>query len=225
MVHWMDFIRRFTKDRFSRASLRYLVFAGVSLILVSGFFSRGYILTLDMVFTKNVFHVSNLFYGLTTSYSVTPSIAFLDFLNILFSVEFIQKLSFFLIFFLSGISAYKMCPEEWGIGRYFAGFLYTINPFVYVRVLAGHWLLLLAYAVTPFAVKSFMDFFETPSIKKSIYVAFLLTLVFALETHTPFLLLIIFGIFFLAAALELRKKMDKVFDLSKSTALVILFLL
>jgi len=221
----MDSVRRFARDLFFRASLCYFVFAGVSLILVSGFFSRGYILTLDMVFTKNVFHVSSLFYGLTNSFSVTPLFAFLDFLNILFSVEFIQKLSFFLIFFLSGISAYKMCPEEWGTGKYFAGFLYMINPFVYVRVLAGHWLLLLAYAVTPFAVKSFMDFFKTQSFKKSIYVAFLLTLVFALETHTPFLLLIVFGIFFLAAALELRKKSGRVFDLSKSTALVILFLL
>ncbi|MCZ7370638.1 MAG: hypothetical protein O8C66_09020 [Candidatus Methanoperedens sp.] len=139
----------------------------------------------------------------------------------MFSAEVIQKLIFFIIFFLSGISAYKLCPEEWGIGRYFAGFLYMINPFVYVRFLAGHWLLLLAYAVTPFVIKGFMDFFASPSTKRAVYVAFLLTFVFALETHTPFLLLIVFGIFFLMAVIEARKKID----LSKYAALVLLFLL
>jgi hypothetical protein len=208
----------------SKKSVPYFIFAVFALLLVSGFFLPGYILTLDMVVTRNSFDISGLFYGLSSSYSIAPFIAFLKLFNIFFSVEFIQKLSFFFIFFISGISAYKLCPEEWRVGRYFAGFLYMLNPFVYVRFLAGHWLLLLAYAVTPFVIKGFMDYFKTPSMKNAVYVAFLLTFVFALETHTPFLLFIVFGFFFLAKLMDSRKS-GEVLNLSKSTLLLGLFLL
>ncbi|HEY9205836.1 MAG TPA: hypothetical protein VIO58_07930 [Candidatus Methanoperedens sp.] len=153
-----------------------------------------------------------------------PLFALLDFLSVLVPVEFIQKSLFFLIFFISGISAYRMCPEEWGIGRYFAGFLYMLNPFIYVRFLAGHWLILLAYSVVPFVVKGFMDYFEAPSIKKSVNIAFLLTFVFILEIHTPFLLFIVLGIFYILNLAESRKT-GKALEISKSTAFVFLFLL
>ena len=32
-----------------------------------------------------------------------------------------------------------------------------INPFVYLRFMAGHWLILLAYSITPFVVKSIIN--------------------------------------------------------------------
>ncbi len=210
---------------FSKNSLPYFVFAFFSLLLISDFFSSGYILTLDTIVSENVYHVSSLFYGLSSSYSIAPFIAILSFLNMFFSVEFIQKLSYFFIFFISGISAYKLCPEEWGIGRYFAGFLYMLNPFVYVRFIAGHWLLLLAYAVTPFAIKGLIDFFDVPSTEKGIKVVFLLTSIFVLETHTPFLLLIVFGVLFIVKLVEYRKIDDKIFSLSKSIILIGILLL
>jgi len=193
MAPWINPILRLKEYLFSKSSLPYFVFAVFALLLVSDFFSSGYILTLDAVFSENVFRVSSLFYGLSGSYSVAPFIALLRFLNVLFSVEFIQKLSFFFIFFISGISAYKLCPEEWRMGRYFAGFLYMLNPLVYVRFLAGHWLILLAYAVTPFAIKGLMDFYDAPSTKRAIKFVFLLTSIFVIETHMPILVLTVFG--------------------------------
>jgi len=203
----------------------YFVFSIVAFALVSDFTSSGYILTLDTVFAKNVFQISDTFFGLSPSYSVTPFLAFLNFLNIFFSVEFIQKLSFFLIFFVSGFSAYKMCPEDRGIGRYFAGFLYMLNPFIYVRFLAGHWLLLIAYAVTPFVVKAFMDFFEIKSTRNTIYIAFLLTFVFVLETHTPFLLLVLFAVFYIVKLTGYRENHSNISSLSRSCALFGILLL
>ncbi|HEY9246510.1 MAG TPA: hypothetical protein VIO11_06660, partial [Candidatus Methanoperedens sp.] len=199
----------------------YIVFFVLALVLVQGFFSKGYILTLDMIFAPDTFRITNSFYGFENIYSIFPLYAVLDFLGFFIQAEVIQKLLFFLIFFVSGISAYRMCPAEWGIGRYFAGFLYMLNPFIYVRFLAGHWLILLAYAVVPFAVKGFMDFFEAPSTRKSIYIAFLLTFVFTLETHTPFLLFIVLGIFFILNLIESRKALE----ISKYTASIFLFLL
>ncbi|MDO8724659.1 MAG: hypothetical protein Q7J35_01155 [Candidatus Methanoperedens sp.] len=100
-----------------------------------------------------------------------------------------------------------------------------LNPFVYVRFLAGHWLLLLAYAVTPFAIKGLIDFFEDPSTKRAIKVVFLLTYIFVLETHTPFLLLIVFGVLFLVKLVEYRKIDAKIFSLSRSIILIGLLLL
>lgn len=218
-------LRRLQEYLFSKSSLPYFIFAVFSLLLVSDFFSSGYILTLDTIVSENVYHVSSIFYGLSNSYSIAPFIAILSFLNVFFSVEFIQKLSFFLIFFISGISAYKLCPEEWEMGRYFAGFLYMVNPFIYIRFLAGHWLLLLAYAVTPFAIKGLIHFFDAPSIKRAIIFVFLLTSLFVIETHTPFLLLIVFGVIFLVELVEFRNNSDKIFSLSKSIFLIGIFLL
>ena len=224
-MHRIYSIWKLKKNNFHKDSLYYLVFFLIALSLVLDFFSPGYILTLDMIFSDRGFHVSNLFYGLSNSYSITPFIAFLNFLNVVIPAEYIQKLSFFLIFFVSGVSAYKLCPAEWGLGRYFAGFLYMLNPFIYVRFLAGHWLLLLAYAITPLVVRYFIDFFKDTSTKKAIYVAFLMTFIFVLETHTPFLLLIVFSVFFLAKLLDYKKNGSKILNLSRSVFLVGIFLL
>lgn len=210
-----------------RDNISIIVFFIFSLLPVSYFFSSGYILTLDMVFADGAFWASavNLFYGFGSSFSSAPFIMILGFLDILLPVEFIQKLSFFLIFFVSGISAYKLCPEKCGIGRYFAGFLYMFNPFIYVRFLAGHWLLLLAYAITPLIVKGMMDFIKSPSTPRAVITALLLTSVFVIETHTPFLLLMLFFVFLIAAILESRKNHSKVIELGRSTALFLIFLL
>ena len=231
MTGWIDSILEKKQILFSKHYFYYFVFSILSLVLVMNFFSPGYILTLDMIFTPDTFRISDPFYGLGNQYSTLPLYAFLDFLGIFFSNEIIQKLLFFLVFFVSGVSMYKLCPEEWGIGRYFAGFLYMINPFIYVRFLAGHWLILLSYAVSPIVIKSFMDFFEFPSpspsssTKRSLYVAFLITVVFFIETHTPFLLLIVFGIFYIVKILESGKNAQKVIGISKGSLLIGLFLL
>jgi hypothetical protein len=201
------------------------IFSILSLVLVMNFFSPGYILTLDMIFTPDTFRISDSFYGFTNYYSVLPLYAFLDFLGVFFSNELIQKLIFFIVFFVSGVSMYKLCPEEWGVGRYFAGFLYMINPFIYVRFLAGHWMILLAYAVSPIVIKSFMDFFESPSTKRSLHAAFLITFVFFIDTHTPFLLLIFFGVMYIVTILGSRKNAQSVINISKKSLLIGLFLL
>ena len=216
---------KLTKNLFFKRYFHYFVFSILSLLLVLNFFSPGYVLTLDMIFTPDAFRVSDSFYGLSNQYSVLPFFAFLDFLNIFFSSELIQKLLFFLIFLISGVSIYKLCPEEWGIGRYFAGFLYMLNPFIYVRFLAGHWLILFSYAVTPIVIKAFIDFFESPSSKRSLIIALLLTLVFFIDTHTPFLLLIVLGVFYIVKMVESRKDAGRVLEISRSVVLVVLFLL
>ena len=223
MTGWKDSILEEKQN--SKHHFYYIIFSFLSLLLVWNLLSSGYVLTLDMIFSHDTFRISDMFYGLSDQYSVLPLYALLDFLGIFLSNEFIQKILFFLVFFVSGISMYKLCPEEWGKGRYFAGILYMINPFIYVRFLAGHWLILLAYAVSPIVIRSFMDFFESPSTKRSLYAAFLITVVFFIDTHTPFLLLIVFFIFFIEKILEYGKNAHRVIDISKRTLLIGSFLL
>ncbi|NJD54451.1 MAG: hypothetical protein FIB07_16505 [Candidatus Methanoperedens sp.] len=225
MTGWIDSISGKKQILFSKHRFHYFIFLILSLALVMDFFSPGYILTLDMIFTPDTFRISDSFYGLSNQYSTLPLYAFLDLIGIFLSNEIIQKLIFFLVFFVSGVSMYKLCPEEWGIGRYFAGFLYMINPFIYVRFLAGHWLILLAYAISPIVIKSFMDFFKNPSTKRSLYAAFLITVVFFIETHTPFLLLIVFGIFYIIKIFECGKNAQEVIYISKRSLLIGLSLL
>jgi hypothetical protein len=225
MTGLIDFILKRKQILLSKHHFYYFVFSILSLVLVWSFFSPGYILTLDMIFAPDTFRISDSFYGLSNQYSVLPLYAFLKFISIFFSNELIQKSLFFFVFFVSGISMYKLCPGEWGIGRYFAGFLYMLNPFIYVRFLAGHWLILLAYAVSPIVIKSLMDFFESPSTKRSLYVAFLITFVFFIDTHTPFLLLIVFCVFYIAKIMDSRKIAGGVLVISKSAVLIGFFLL
>ena len=225
MTGWIDSILKKKQNLLSKHHFYYFVFSILSLVLVLDFFPPGYVLTLDMVFAPDTFRISDSFYGLSNQYSVLPLFAFLDFLSIFFSNELIQKLLFFLIFVVSGVSMFKLCPEEWGIGRYFAGFLYVLNPFIYVRFLAGHWLILITYAVTPIVIKAFIEFFNSPSTKRSVFIAFLLTFVFFIDTHTPFLLLFVFGVFCIINIVEYRKDTKRILEISRLAVLVLLFLI
>ncbi len=82
-----------------------------------------------------------------------------------------EKLFFFLILFLSGVTMYYACPTENRSGKFFAGLLYMINPFIYIRFLAGHVFLLLSYAFLPFLVKSIFDLSKKENVRLNIFVA------------------------------------------------------
>ncbi len=191
------------------------VYAAVSFLVLLPFLSPGYILTLDMVFGPKI-DFEGMFYGLREGISAgLPFFALLWSLSLLFGVEVVQKVFLFLILFFSGVSAHRLTPAESQAGRYFAGFLYMLNPFVYVRFLAGHFLLLLGYAILPFAVKSIMDLLERPLDRKRVLKSVLLiSLTGVLAIHTLFLL------FFLTATLFLFKLYQEKGDKRKIWGLV-----
>lgn len=95
----------------------------------------------------------------------------------------LQKAMLFLVFFLTGWGMYRLIPVEKQIPRMFAGFFYTINPFVYSRVMAGQWHLLLGYALFPFFVKWITDFFCKPSLMKGLLGAVLVTVITTTSIH------------------------------------------
>jgi hypothetical protein len=232
MRNMMEAIKRFISWKYG-----YLLFYAVlSILILSKLLFPGYVLTLDMIFTPNTYFEKVVYgwnddqNGRANTLTETPRLPYffvVYLLNFVLPLWMIQKLILFLILFLSGISAYQLCPTERPYGKYFAGLLYLINPFTYVRFLAGHYLLLLAYAITPFAVKALMDAFDTGNKQNVIKAALWVTLVGVLNLHNLVLVLFLFGVFFVVNVVQNRKDRKKFLDLIRTTGLVtgIFFLL
>lgn len=185
----------------------------------------GYILTLDMIFSPNI-KVDGLLFGLDIPVygGLLPFLLTLKSLSFVVPVWAIQKLILFFTLFLAGLSAHHLCPARNVTGKFFAGFLFMLNPFVYVRFMAGHWQLLLAYAITPLAVKFVINFFQRQRLIEAVKVSLLLTLIAMFNSHMLLLNLLLFSIFFIAIVVKNRgRKLVKLSGLT--SALFALFFL
>jgi hypothetical protein len=139
----------------------------------------------------------------------------------LFSATLMQKIILLIILSLSAISAYHAMPTDSKPAKIFASLLYMLNPYVYVRILAGHWLILFAYAVLPLAIKSFMDLLENNKRKDIIKMVLLTTLV-GFNSHTLIMAFIAYSVIFCFKVYRARD-----IEIIKSvsiTALLFLFL-
>ncbi|VVB86700.1 Uncharacterised protein [uncultured archaeon] len=192
--------------------------------LILFYFKGYYVLTLDMVFPiKNLF--TEYFYGF-----IPPEYG--GYLLIVSRIEpmpawLLQKLFLFLIIFLSGFSMHYLINTKSSIPKYFAGMLYAVNPFVYVRFLAGHWIILLAYSIMPFAVKSFLDFLDNSSRKNLVKCSLLATLVGAISSHILVLMFLVYSILVIFKLYQIRNEAGAIKNLLRSlsifAALFILF--
>ncbi|MFZ3168258.1 MAG: hypothetical protein WA130_11635 [Candidatus Methanoperedens sp.] len=121
--------------------------------------------------------------------------------NFILPMWIIQKIVLFAIFFLSGVSAYSLLPVRSSAAKYFSGILYAINPFVYIRFIAGQWNILLAYSVMPFAIKAFIEYLENDNRRNFLKLMFWTTLVAVFSIH---MLILIFIVFFVILLFKLR---------------------
>jgi len=185
-----------------------IVYSVLSLAIIGRFLSFGYILTLDMGFTPKIDFVE-VFFGLRECLGgQVPYLCLLHIASEILPTELIQKVIFFMIFFISGLSAHNLCPAESRSGRYFAGLIYMVNPFIYVRFLAGHYYILLAHAIVPFAVFSFLRFLEIPDRRSTLRMIVCTTLVAVVGIHTLFLLLFLYLVIFSFRVVEKRRDED-----------------
>jgi len=154
----------------------------------------GYILTLDTVWVANRNYLAEhvLSNGIGGQ---TPYLAFLQLLEIFLPAWATQKIVLFLVILVSGISAHVSVPSRSAYGKYFAGTLYAVNPFIYTRFLAGHLYVILAYAFVPLAVRSFYDFLHDQSKWKAVLLW--TTIVGIFTPHILFTLLLIQACIFL----------------------------
>ncbi|SDM95311.1 hypothetical protein SAMN04487949_2964 [Halogranum gelatinilyticum] len=131
-------------------------FSLLSLLVCFPLLEPGYVLSLDMIFAPNADYLG---FGLGTKgplyYGRLPFLLVLDGLALVVDDWVIQKLILLALPVLCGLSMYAACDTRTRTAALFAGTLYAVNPFVSVRLLAGHWYFLLGYAFVPLAVVAF----------------------------------------------------------------------
>jgi hypothetical protein len=163
----------------------WLVYGGLALLILLPLLAPGFVLTLDMVFTPHptlptyvgssyVFHA--LVYGAS---NILPA-------------DVVQKVILFGILLLSGMGAHRLVQwlnpkqngQNWRVAAYFAGMLYTVNPFVYDRFMAGQYAVLLGYALLPFLVRAMFILADKPVWRTSLPVAAWVTAISIVSIHT-----------------------------------------
>ncbi|MFH1328818.1 MAG: hypothetical protein ABIH76_08275 [Candidatus Bathyarchaeota archaeon] len=191
------------KDLLRWNSLYIFIYSAISIVILWNLLLPGYIFTLDMIFAPN-YKFPSTFYGPKPGFTILVDL-------LLHSASYIappwllQKIIMFLILSLAGISCHRLCPTERLPGKYFAGLIYMLNPFVYTRFMVGQWTLLLAYALTPFVVKTMIDFFKEPNFQNSVKVSLLISLVAIFSTQILFLLILVFLVFLITNLIRLKK--------------------
>ena len=187
-----------------------LTFALVPLVILGPLLKSGFILTLDSPIAFNqepIAHLTGLTSIPTSVFGATDNSApyslVMEFLDNIVPGWVVQKVLLYLIFLLAGVGVTRL-PFLQGVGRYYAGVFYVLNPFVYIRFLAGQWGLLLGYALTPFALKALIDLLEVPTLRNAIRLALLTTLIGLAQLHSLALLFFLFLVLLVAKLIKER---------------------
>jgi hypothetical protein len=177
-----------------------IVYFILAYLLMLPLLGPGYYLALDMQRGPNSysdFQFNSFYQGAPNPYGAyLPLSMVFSSLSKVIPNEFLEKGLLFMILFLCGASAHYSLPKELGNSRYFAGFLYTLNPFLFTRFLAGHWSFMLSYAFWPISIKFFMDFLNKPN-RDNLAKAALLTFAASISSHGVILLLLCYSVLFL----------------------------
>ena len=175
----------------------------LALAVMGPLLAPGRLLTLDLPLALN-FDISGYFWGTTdgpasvfaATYNSAPIAFILKVFSFVLPFWLVEKAWLVLLFWLCGVGASRL-PFVEGIGRYYAGLFYAVNPFTYIRFVAGQWGILGAYALIPFAVNSFVHLLEEPRPGHAIKVALLLTAIGFFQIHGLALACLVLGALYL----------------------------
>lgn len=183
-----------------------IAYAAVSIAVLGPLLLPGYVLTLDMVFSPRI-KLEDWFYGLRTDiWGELPAWALISAMGKLVPVWLVQKLVLFAILLLAGYSAHRLSPARTMLGKYFCGLLYVLNPFVYVRFMAGQWQFLMGYALAPLAIKSLIALAERPRLKEAVVAAATLSLLGLFSPHMMVMLAVAGLVILLVHAIPLLSR-------------------
>jgi hypothetical protein len=182
----------------------YLVMLAVPLVILGPLYARGYILQYDMIFSPfyNI-NFDNMQNGIGLFQPLVLNLIQM-FFSFLLPMDIVQKLILTAVIFLCMFSVYKSMPMTSRVARLLAGIVYTLNPFVYDRLMAGHWRFLLAYSITPFVVKSIYNLLTNPNRKNLLLSALLWSLAVFSNAHHIVIIGVIFGCMVLVFARNLK---------------------
>jgi len=133
--------------------------AGIAFI--APLLTPGYVLSYDMVFVPRYRLGADLL-GLSGQVPRSvPTEVLVATISRVVPADVLEKALLMAIFVLAAIGAglllEALLPDARTAARVGAGVLYAWNPFVYERLLIGHWSLLVAYAVLPFVARAVLD--------------------------------------------------------------------
>jgi hypothetical protein len=118
----------------------------------------GYVLSYDMVFVPRYRFSSDLL-GISQQVPRSvPTEGAVAVLSRVLSGDVVEKLILLTVFVLAAVGAARLVPVQRLAARLAAGILYAWNPFVYERLLIGHWFLLVGYATLPWVAGAALDF-------------------------------------------------------------------
>jgi hypothetical protein len=159
-----------------------IIYGFVSLLVLAPLLGRGFILTLDMVFTP----------WLPMPTEVTSSYLFhalVHVLNLVISSDIIQKLLLLSILLVSMLGMHRLIRAlfarqdiEWGL--YLASMLYAINPFTYDRFMAGQYAVLLGYALLPWFVRQCIMWRQRPNWRETLRLSGVVIAISIVSIHT-----------------------------------------
>lgn len=136
----------------ARALIPVGFYALVALAINYPLLRRGYPFAFDMSFGP-VMRTPPEAYGLGGDFGRRlPTFLVLSGISSAVSPALIARAILLSIPFLAGLGAHRLSPATREASRYFAGLLFAVNPFVYERLVAGHWHILLGYALLPWAL-------------------------------------------------------------------------
>ena len=174
----------------------------ISIIIIFQVFQNGkYIFSLDRFPDLNNKILVDLFYGKLPMEHGNGLL--LTFLLSLLPKEIYQSFLLFIILFFSGVSAYYLVPVNSKIAKLYAGLLYMLNPFTYVRIVVGQWGLLLPYAFLPFGIKFLIELLENRNIKSAVKLAIITTII-AHSSHIFVIALLAYLIIFIVKIFKER---------------------
>jgi hypothetical protein len=135
-----------------------LVAGGVLALLALGpLLGRGYVLTYDMVFVPRLALTRGLL-GLDTAVArAVPADLLVALAGRLVPADLVQKLVLAGVFVGAAAGAARLTPAASPLPRAAAAVLYAWNPFVYERLVMGHWGLLVSYAALPWVAQAALD--------------------------------------------------------------------
>lgn len=152
-----------------------------SLVITAPLYLPGYVLTLDTVVTPKVAPPIFQEPGLLLS---SLNYAFSRF----FPTFLFPKIVLTISLFLAGWGLYRLSGVRNIPAALFAGLLYSVNPFVYERVMAGQWSLVLAYGLFPFVISGTSAFFDKPSVLNAVFLGLLIGLTIEIYLHYSLIL-------------------------------------
>ncbi len=171
----------------------YLIFTFTTILLiVIPWIGNGYLLTLDMVFGTHI----DVYGGHS---GITNNLLLYDVLNVIsntlggvFTQNFLIILIFFFIIFFPLIFFSKIFKNINTNGaEYAVSLLYTFNPFVYERFLAGHWMVLFGYSLLFPIFYYFIELYREYNIKKIFVLALLISILSYISIHTFTIVIVI----------------------------------